>query len=139
MEDNHERKVSPAAGEAEEGFATAAVAESAADSVDQIDPVTPSDGPVLDSFQSLPKDVMPGVMEDTFVDCPDEIETFDSQQNSEENDNLQDDKADEPDSGIKVPEMIAEIELLRDKLDLFMPLFFSFLGCNNCGIWCLIA
>lgn len=119
----------------------------------QIDPLTPSDGSVLDSFQSSSKDVMPaedGVMEDTFVDCPDEIETFDSQQNSEENDNLQDFQAYEPGSGIKVPEMIAEIELLRDKLeksvlekeqlaqdyevDLFMPHFFpsfyaSFLSC----------
>ncbi|KAG6429275.1 hypothetical protein SASPL_107320 [Salvia splendens] len=118
-----ERKVSPAAGEAE-GFAsleipydaTVAVAESAANSVDQIDPVTPSNGSAFDSFQSLPTDVMPAE-EDTFVDCPDEIETLESQQNSEEKDNLQDDLADGPDSGIKVPEMIAEIELLRDKLE----------------------
>ncbi|XP_057776854.1 LOW QUALITY PROTEIN: trans-Golgi network-localized SYP41-interacting protein 1 [Salvia miltiorrhiza] len=125
MEDNHERQGSPAAGEGE-GLASveilydATVAESAADSVDQIDPVSPSNRSALDSFQSLPKDTRPaedGVREDTFVDCPDEIEPSESQQNSEEKDDLQDDQADESDSGIKVPEMIAEIELLRDKLE----------------------
>ncbi|KAL1565244.1 sporulation-specific protein 15-like isoform X1 [Salvia divinorum] len=118
MGDNHERQGSPAAGEGE-GFEIPA-AETAADSVDQIYPVTPSDGSALDSFQSLPKDTMAAedvVKEDTFVDCPDEIEISESQQNSEEKDNLQDDQADESDSGIKVPEMIAEIEQLRDKLE----------------------
>lgn len=109
----------------------------------QIDPVTPSEGSALDSFQSLPKDTMVAedvVKEDTFVDCPDEIEVSESQQNSEEKDNLQADQADESDSGIKVPEMIDEIEQLRDKLEksvsekeklaqdyevgLLMPLFF---------------
>ncbi|XP_042063648.1 myosin-11-like [Salvia splendens] len=125
MEDNDERKGSPSAGEGE-GFAPvdATEAETAADSVDQIDSVTRSEGSALDSFQSLPRDTMVAddvVKEDTFVDCPDEIEVSESQQNSEEKDNsqdnLQDDQADESDSGIKVPEMIDEIEQLRDKLE----------------------
>ncbi|XP_042057201.1 sporulation-specific protein 15-like isoform X1 [Salvia splendens] len=121
MEDNDERKGSPSAGEGE-GFASVDVAEAetAADSVDQIDPVTRSEGSALDSFQSLPRDTMVAedvVKEDTFVDCPDEIEVSESQQNSEEKVNLQDDQADESDSGIKVPEMIDEIEQLRDKLE----------------------
>lgn len=86
----------------------------------QIDATSPSNRHELDSFSSLPKDTRPaddGVREDTFVDCPDEIENSESQQNSEEKDNLQDDQADESDSGIKVSAMIAEIELLRDKLE----------------------
>lgn len=58
-----------------------------------------------------------GVREDMFVDCPDEIETSESQQSSEEKDNLQNDQSNESDSGIKVQEVVAEIELLRDKLD----------------------
>lgn len=83
-------------------------------------PDSPSNRSGLDSFRSLPKDTRAaddGVREDTFVDCPDEIETSESQQNSEEKDNPRDDQADELDSGVKVPDMIAEIELLRDKLE----------------------
>lgn len=83
-------------------------------------PASPSNRSGLESFSSFPKDTRAaedGVREDTFVDCPDEIETSESQQNSEEKDNLQDDQADESDSGVKVPAMIAEIELLRDKLE----------------------
>lgn len=79
----------------------------------QMYPASPSNRSALERTVSKED----GVKEDTFVDCPDEIENSESLQNSEEKDNLQDDQADESDSGIKVPEMIAEIELLRDKLE----------------------
>ncbi|KAH6797810.1 hypothetical protein C2S52_022364 [Perilla frutescens var. hirtella] len=100
MDDNHEREGAPAA-------------ESAADSVDQTYFAIPSNLSALE--RTVSKDTRVG--EDTFVDCPDEIENSESLQSSEEKDNLQDDQADESDSGIKVPEMITEIELLRDKLE----------------------
>lgn len=79
----------------------------------QMYPASPSNRSALERTVSKED----GLREDTFVDCPDEIENSESLQNSEEKDNLQDDQADESDSGIKVPEMIAEIELLRDKLE----------------------
>ncbi|KAL8535228.1 hypothetical protein ACS0TY_011015 [Phlomoides rotata] len=86
----------------------------------QMDPAVPSNGPELDSSHNEPKETRAaedGVREDMFVDCPDEIETSESQQSSEEKDNLQNDQTNESDSGIKVQEVVAEIELLRDKLD----------------------
>lgn len=52
--------------------------------------------------------------DDMFVDCPDEIETSESQQNPDDNDNLKDDECNESESGIKVQHLMAEIELLRD-------------------------
>ncbi|KAK4429747.1 hypothetical protein Salat_1275300 [Sesamum alatum] len=97
--------------------AHAAAAESAGDSVDQMDPAVPNNKNALGSFQNEAKDtrtVEEGVREDMFVDCPDEIENSESQQNSEEKDNLQDDQADESESGIKVEQLLAEIERLRD-------------------------
>ncbi|KAL0364262.1 UNVERIFIED_CONTAM: hypothetical protein Sangu_0523800 [Sesamum angustifolium] len=94
-----------------------AAAEGAGDSVDQMDPAVPNNKNALGSFHNEANDtrtVEEGVREDMFVDCPDEIETSESQQNSEGKDNPQDDQADESDSGIKVEQLLAEIERLRD-------------------------
>lgn len=77
----------------------------------QMDPTVPSNGPGLDSQKET------RAAEDMFVDCPDEIESSESQQGSEEKDNLQNDQTNELDSEIKVQQVVAEIELLRDKLD----------------------
>ncbi|KAL8535229.1 hypothetical protein ACS0TY_011015 [Phlomoides rotata] len=119
MADNHVRE-DASAGEDGGIFSVDAVTEGAADSVYQMDPAVPSNGPELDSSHNEPKETRAaedGVREDMFVDCPDEIETSESQQSSEEKDNLQNDQTNESDSGIKVQEVVAEIELLRDKLD----------------------
>ncbi|KAK4381955.1 hypothetical protein Sango_2917500 [Sesamum angolense] len=94
-----------------------AAAEGAGDSVDQMDPAVANNKNALGSFHNEANDtrtVEEGVREDMFVDCPDEIETSESQQNSEGKDNPQDDQADESDSGIKVEQLLAEIERLRD-------------------------
>ncbi|KAL0385422.1 UNVERIFIED_CONTAM: hypothetical protein Sradi_2936500 [Sesamum radiatum] len=92
-----------------------AAAEGAGDSADQMDPAVPNNKNA--SFHNEANDtrtVEEGVREDMFVDCPDEIENSESQQNSEGKDNSQDDQADESDSGIKVEQLLAEIERLRD-------------------------
>ncbi|KAG8365977.1 hypothetical protein BUALT_Bualt17G0028200 [Buddleja alternifolia] len=52
--------------------------------------------------------------DDMFVDCPDEIETSESQQTPDDKDNLKDDECNESESAIKVQHLMAEIELLRD-------------------------
>ncbi|KAL0421494.1 UNVERIFIED_CONTAM: hypothetical protein Slati_3172300 [Sesamum latifolium] len=97
--------------------AHAAAAEGAGDSADQMDPAVPNNKNALGSFHNEANEtrtVEEGAREDMFVDCPDEIENSESQQNSEGKDNSQDDQADESDSGIKVEQLLAEIERLRD-------------------------
>ncbi|GER25368.1 TGN-localized SYP41-interacting protein [Striga asiatica] len=95
----------------------------------QMDPAMSSDGNPSDSLQTDlndPRATEDGGREDTFVDCPDEIENSESNQTSEEKngDDVQndqyvvvDDDDDEADSGIKLPESIAENEVLVDQLD----------------------
>ncbi|CAA0814113.1 Unknown protein [Striga hermonthica] len=89
----------------------------------QMDPAISSDRNPSDSLQTDSND--PRSTEDTFVDCPDEIENSESNQTSEEKngDDVQndqyvvvDDGDDEADSGIKLPESIAENEVLLNKL-----------------------
>ncbi|KAL3649842.1 hypothetical protein CASFOL_006245 [Castilleja foliolosa] len=101
MADNQVREDASAGGFNHVEPAYGAPAENAGDSVDQMDPAVPSNGG----------------KDDMFVDCPDEIENSDSQQSSEEKHNLQSDQDNDADSGINVQELMAEIELLRDKLE----------------------
>lgn len=55
--------------------------------------------------------------EDMFVDCPDEIENSESEQKSEEMENLLDNVFRESDSGINVQHLMAEMELLRNMFE----------------------
>ncbi|PIN09530.1 E3 ubiquitin ligase involved in syntaxin degradation [Handroanthus impetiginosus] len=117
MADNHVAE-DISAGEAG-GFSPveSAAAEGAGDSVDQMDPAGLTNGDALDSSHNELNDkktVEDGGREDMFVDCPDEIENSESQQNSDERDNLQEDQSNELDSGIKIQQLVNEMELLRD-------------------------
>ncbi|XP_051116162.1 trans-Golgi network-localized SYP41-interacting protein 1 isoform X2 [Andrographis paniculata] len=87
-------------------------AEGAGYSVAQVDPTAQNSVKALD--RKISEDVG---RDDTFVDCPDEIETSDSQQNTDEKDNQLDDQPNESNSGINVQKLVTEIENLRDMND----------------------
>ncbi|XP_073315775.1 trans-Golgi network-localized SYP41-interacting protein 1-like isoform X2 [Primulina huaijiensis] len=55
-----------------------------------------------------------GGREDTFVDCPDEIENSETQQNSQEKELLQDNQFHESDSGNEVQEFATEMDMIHD-------------------------
>ncbi|KAL3835637.1 hypothetical protein ACJIZ3_010373 [Penstemon smallii] len=120
MADNHEIEGSSAEeDEVSSPVGLAYIAAAAENSVDQKDPSSSTKGDVSQSFDNGPNDIKAaedGVRDDMFVDCPDEIENSESQQNSEEKDNIQDDHLDESDSGIKVQRLMSEMELLRDSV-----------------------
>lgn len=85
-----------------------------------MDPADVIKANAVGTFHSEPNDIKVAeevAREDMFVDCPDEIEISESQQSSEEKDNLLDDQYNESDSGIKVQQLIAEIDRSRDMLD----------------------
>lgn len=85
-----------------------------------MDPADAIKANAVGTFHSEPNDIKVAeevAREDMFVDCPDEIEISESQQSSEEKDNLLDDQYNESDSGIKVQQLIAEIDRSRDMLD----------------------
>ncbi|KAL2547157.1 hypothetical protein Fot_16390 [Forsythia ovata] len=109
-EDGDSRGVSPA------GSANG-TAESADNSVNQVDHADRTNGITLDSVQQDPNDTRvaeDGGREDMFVDCPDDIETSETQQTSDEKDDTQDTQFKESDNGIKIQNLMTEMEQLRD-------------------------
>ncbi|CAI9779378.1 unnamed protein product [Fraxinus pennsylvanica] len=95
------------------------VAESDDDTVNQVDHGDPTNGTALYSIQNYPNDssaAEDGGREDMFVDCPDEMETSETLQSFEDNDDIQDSQFEESDIGINVRNLMAEIEHLRDML-----------------------
>ncbi|KAL6569188.1 hypothetical protein OROHE_003469 [Orobanche hederae] len=124
MADSHMRE-DASAGE-DEGLthvepAYGAAAEIVGDSVDQMDPVASNNENTLDSFCTEPnytRTAEDGGRDDMFVDCPDEIENSSEEKNDMQNENNRgNDQYNEADSGIKVQELLDEMELLRDKLE----------------------
>ena len=58
-----------------------------------------------------------GGREDMFVDCSEEIEISETQTNSEEKDNVRDDRTEELHGTTQVEDLLAEIADLRHKLE----------------------
>ncbi|KAL2484481.1 myosin-16 [Abeliophyllum distichum] len=121
---NHGREGSSTGedGDKDEFFPVAPVegaTESDDDSVNQVDHGDPTNGAALHSIQNESNDssaAEDGGREDMFVDCPDEMETSESLQSFEDHDEVQDTQFEESDNGIKVGNLMAEIQQLRDML-----------------------